>query len=55
MKRYMKTSYRSRVNRLAVLRKKYEQIDSSLIDKAFKQILLEELKYKIKALEYILG
>lgn len=55
MKRYYATSYKSRINRLAVLKKKYEMIDSSLIDKAFKQILLEELKLKIKALEYILG
>ena len=55
MKRYMKTSYRSRVNRLAVLKKKYQMIDSSLIDKAFKQILLEELQLKISALEYILN
>lgn len=55
MKRYYATSYKSRVNRLAVLKKKYAQVDSSLIDKAFKQILLEELKLKIRALEYILN
>ena len=55
MKRYMKTSYRSRVNRLAVLKKKYQMIDSQTFDSTVKAIILEELKYKIKALEYILG
>ena len=55
MKRYYATKHHTRVCQLGALRKKYEMIDNQTFDKAVKKAILEELKLKIQALEYILN
>ena len=55
MKRYMKTKHHTRVCQLGALRKKYEMIDNQTFDKAVKKAILEELRLKIRCLEYLLS
>ena len=50
-----KVKYKARVCKLSQLKKQYQQLEKLNVPDIYKQVLLDEMKMRIEALQYILS